>query len=202
MLASRRWDVLFANDGLLLLRRRAGPSATAPALPSAFYTFALEAHPAIEFPLRVVASDGLELVGYTISRRETVNLRMPDVVLTMYWRATRTVTEEISFPTTVTNEKGQLNELSGQNASAVDWLPVDRWRPGQTIAVTTVNMGVSATLPGTARVCLGVTNGNPGQVKANAALPLRIEQSSQASGRVQLQWGGRALCVGTVPVTF
>ncbi|MGH2411920.1 MAG: DUF2079 domain-containing protein, partial [Chloroflexota bacterium] len=202
MLASRRWDVLFANDGLLLLRRRARPSSTAPILPSAFSTFALPAHPAIEYPLRVMASDGLELLGYTISRRETVNLRMPDVVLTMYWRATRPLTQIVSFPTTVTNETGRINGLSGQNASAVEWLPVDRWRLGQTMSVTTVNMGVSATLPGTARVCLGVTNGNPARVGIAAALPLRIEQVSRASGWVQPQWGGRALCVGTVPVVF
>ncbi|HVC80309.1 MAG TPA: DUF2079 domain-containing protein [Chloroflexota bacterium] len=202
MLASRRWDVLFASDGLLLLRRRARPLATAPILPSAFYTFAIQAHPVIEYPLRVMASDGLELMGYTISRRETVNLRMPDVVLTMYWRATRPLTQSVSFPTAVTNETGRINGLSGQNAGAVDWLPVDRWRLGQTVAVTTVNMGVSATLPGTARVCLGVTNGNPGQVGIAAALPLRIEQVSRASGWVQPQWGGRALCVGTVPVIF
>ncbi|HXT35101.1 MAG TPA: hypothetical protein VN837_05950, partial [Chloroflexota bacterium] len=202
MLTSRRWDVLFASDGLLLLRRRPGPSATVPTLTSAFYTFALQAHPTIEYPLRVIASDGLELVGYTISRRETVNLRMPDVVLTMYWRATRTLDQAVSFPTAVTNETGRINALSGQNASAVDWLPVDHWRLGQTVSVTTVNMGVSATLPGTARVCLGVTNGNPARVGVAVALPLRIEQASQASGWVQPQWGGRALCVGTVPVIF
>ncbi|HVA89744.1 MAG TPA: DUF2079 domain-containing protein [Chloroflexota bacterium] len=202
MLDSRGWDVLFADDGLLLLRRRATPLASVPALPPAFYTFALQARPVIQFPLRVKAADGLELLGYTISRREIVNLRMPDVVLTMYWRATRPLSGTVSFPTTVTNEKGDLNGLSGQNASALAWLPVDRWKPGQIVSVTTTNMGVSATLPGIARVCLGVANGNRARVGADAMLPLRIEAVSQASGWLRIEWGRRALCVGQAPVIF
>ncbi len=202
MLASRRWDVLFADDGLLLLRRRAHPLATSPVLPAALYTFALQAHPAIQYPLRVVASNGLELLGYTITRRETVNLRMPDVVLTTYWQADRPVSEEISIPSTVTNEQGDFHTLYGENTAALDWLPAARWKPGQVVAVTTVNMGIAATLPGTSRACFGVFTGHQLRFSPGAGLPLRVEDSSGASGWTRLEANGHALCVGNFPVIF
>jgi uncharacterized membrane protein len=202
MLASKRWDVLFANDGLLLLRRRSAPSRTAPVLPPAFYTFALKAHPAIQYPLRVIAADGLEMLGYTITRRETVNLRMPDVVLTTFWRADRPVLTETSLPSTVTNEQGDFHTLYGENTAALDWLPTAQWKPGRVISVTTVNMGIAATLPGTSRACFGVFTGHQLRFSPEAGLSLRVAQSSGASGWVRLEANGHALCVGTLPVIF
>lgn len=202
MLASRHWDVLFANDGLLLLRRRITPLPVAPTLPPAFYTFALQAQPAIQYPVHVVASDGLELVGYSIVRRETVNLRMPDVVLTMYWRATRPIRTIVSFPTVLTDEKGHFNTLYGQNAGAVYWLPVSTWKMGQVVAVTTANMGIGSTLPGTVQACLGVVTTDALRTHPTAALSLRLEGLSAASGWVRLAADGHALCVGRMPVVF
>jgi hypothetical protein len=171
-------------------------------LPAAFYTFALQAHPAIQYPVRVRATDGLEMLGYTITRRETVNLRMPDVVLTTYWRADRPVPAETSLPSAVTNEQGDFHTLYGENAAALDWYPTALWKPGQVVAVTTVNMGIAATLPGTARACLGVFAGHRLRFSPPAGLGLRIEQSSGASGWVRLEANGHTLCVGAMPIIF
>ncbi|MGH2347627.1 MAG: DUF2079 domain-containing protein, partial [Chloroflexota bacterium] len=202
MLASRRWDVLFADDGLLLLRRRTDPLPTAPSLPPAFYTFILQAHPAIQHPVRAAAADGLELVGYTITRRETVNLRMPDVVLTTFWRADHPLSSDVSIVANLTSERGRFSVLNGGNDGALTWLPVTRWKPGQVVAVTTPNMGISATLPGTVRACFGVAAGRVPRLTATEAVPLHVEKTYSTSGWVRPAANGHALCVGAMPVIF
>jgi uncharacterized membrane protein len=201
MLRSRRWDVLFADDGYLLLRRRATSSAVAPILPPTFYSFALPAHPVIAHPLRVSAGNGLVLLGYGISRRETVNLRVPDVVLTTYWQAQRTVVRPLVMTDYLTGVQGGLKDVFADQA-ALAWLPITSWSPGRIVAVESMDMGVGATQPGAVQACLSVHPPGAGYFSPRAWLPLRVLHASARSGPVRLLDSGRALCVGEIPVTF
>ncbi len=202
MVASKQWDILFANDGLLLLHRRANPAPTAPILPPAFYTFVLPTHPAIQYPLSATVDGGLELVGYSIARKETVNLRTPDVVLTTFWKVDHTLSAPFTIVSSLTNENGNFDVLNGNNDTALSWVPSSSWKPGQVVAVTTTNLDVIQSEPGTARVCFGVATGRVPRLHASDALMLNVGKITAESGWAELEADGRALCVGDIPINF
>jgi uncharacterized membrane protein len=201
MLRSRRWDVLFADDGYLLLHRRTGaPARTAPTLPAAFYRFILPAHPAIATPLQVAAGPGLRMLGYTISRREVVNLRSPDVVLTTYWTATRPVTQPFTMTTYLTDVHGRLVDRFDQQ-SALAWLPSTAWPPGRVVAVSSTQMGIGSTSPGHLAACVAIHDTAVPPSSAAWTLGLKVLHATPASGPHRLI-GGRVLCLGDIPVVF
>jgi len=203
LLGSRRWDIQFADDGYLLLRRRPGSAAPAvPRLPAAFYRFALPAQPAIAHPLRVRAGDDLLLLGYTISWREVVNLRVPNVVLTTYWTPLHQVTRALTMTTYLTDVDGSLAWRFDQQ-SALAWLPTTGWRPGQVVAVSSTSMGLGATEAGVSSACVAVYrvpgSSPPAATPTDPRLPLAV---TSASGSHRLRAGNKVLCVGQIPVVF
>jgi hypothetical protein len=137
LLASCRFSVDDAEDGYLLLQRR----ATAPApgqtcstsLPASFYTFAYTgvpptgvAHVAVQY------AGSLELIGYTLSP--------PDVLLsegvtrvTTYWKVLAPVTQPLTIVTTFTRPNG--SRIVMEDAWTQSWLPASRWQPGSVVTV-------------------------------------------------------------------
>jgi uncharacterized membrane protein len=200
LLRSRRYDVLFADDGYLLLRRRRTPLVTPPHLPAAFYRFASPARADISHPLRAMAGPDLVLLGYNIIRRETVNLRIPDVVFTTYWKATTSLPSPFAMTTYLTDVHGRLIDHF-ESQAALSWVPPTTWRPGQVVAIASTGMGVGSTQPGAVRACLDLHE-SPSKGAAPRRLHLRILSASASSGPVRLLDNGTVLCVGRVPVIF
>lgn len=204
LLQSRRWDVLFADDGYLLLRKRATPAATAPSLPAAFYSFALATHVPTTgvSPLLVTVGD-LQLLGYSISRTEVVNLRSPDVVLTMYWRTLRPITQPLVMTTYLTDVHDRPTNTFLQQPTT-SWLPIPTWKPGQIMAVSSRDMGIGSTVGGTISACAAIrdpSDGSNASALDPGKLPMTIVQPD-AAGTAHLVSGGQILCLGRLPVVF
>jgi uncharacterized membrane protein len=137
LLQSHTYHVIAARDGYLLLARGAGPTlnpANPFGLPDSFFTFA---HPApgqaITHPTAIHFGPSLELVGYDITPagRVTVNT---SVTVTTYWRVLAPLSGT-AYPQLVqTRQDGSQFVVS--DFAAIEWLPMSRWQPGQTYAVT------------------------------------------------------------------
>jgi len=201
LLRSRRWDVLFANDGLLLLHRRSTLRRTAPTLPTEFYSFALPIKPAIAHPLRATVTAGLELLGYTVTRKETVNLRLPNVVITTYWQVTAQQSRPLSILTNLTDEAGQVPQMNGEQ-TVVPWLPVTAWKVGQIVATSSTDYGITAQRSGTLQACISVVAGQKLGADPGTGLPIAVTTDTPSSGPYQLLFGNRVLCVGTIQVVM
>lgn len=200
MLQSRLWDVVFADDGLLLLHRRAHPSASAPLLPAQFYSFAFSGAAVAQHHLRATIAPGLDLVGYTLTRKEIVNLRTPDVVITTYWQATAPLTRTFTILTGLTDVSRQLSGLNGEE-TAVPWLPTTSWKVGQVIVTSSTSNGIASSTSGSVTACVSAIPRLVSGLSASDGLPLSI--SSKTSGDDhQLASGERVLCFGSIPVIF
>jgi hypothetical protein len=143
----------------------------------------------------------LLLLGYAISRRETVNLRVPDVVLTTYWEALRPIARPLVMTDYLTDVRGRLKDVFADQA-ALAWLPITSWKPGQVVTVASMQMGVGSTQPGEVQACLSMHGPGAGFFSPDQWVALRVTGASSRSGPYRLVDGDRALCVGRVPVTF
>ena len=202
LLRSRRWDVLFANDGYLLLHRRLVLAPVVPTLPATFYRFATPDNPQIEHRLRVtVAGASIELLGYSIRRTETVNLRIPDVILTSYWRAQRPIRRPMIILDYLTNVHGQINNTFADQA-ALAWHPMTAWTSGQIVAVSSLSMGIDATQPGFVQACLAVRATSTSLNLRQGRLPLTILSTPDHNTSYELHEDGVVLCLDHLPVVF
>src|SRR5262249_46645542 len=109
LLASCRFEVATAQDGYLLLHRRAvapPPGQTCAAtLPPSFYSFAYLSPPPGTSPAGVVYANTLDLIGYSISP-PSVNLAEGVTKVTTYWRVLAPVTQPLTIVTTFTRPDG------------------------------------------------------------------------------------------------
>ncbi len=151
MLADGAWGIVDADDGYILMERRA-PNPAHPGmgynphlpttLPPSFYTFVTPPTPPhIGHPMQVNFGPALQLVGYDVQRREQVNLRQPDVVLTTYWRLTQPITAPITPVAYLTNGAGAL-DVRANDHPGTDWLPMTQWPLNKTIVLTTIQMPI------------------------------------------------------------
>jgi hypothetical protein len=193
------YSIVAAEDGYVLLKRGRQGGHT---LPASFYTFMLPAHPTIGHPLQVDYGDSLQMIGYDIERREQVNLRAPDVILTTYWRVTRPLAQRLSFGFFLTNADGaidwsQANQQMDQ--MALDWRPTNTWKPGQIVRVSTTQMGVYTTTPGAIDVDVMVIR----QGGSWAAADQRIAPIVRAAPRpLEVVDRGTILKLTSLPVPF
>jgi len=164
MLKPGAWGVVAAEDGYLLMERRApnprrptmGYDARLPtALPPAFYGFALPSAPRIAHPMVVNFGPSLQLVGYRVERRDEVNLRLPNVLLTTYWRLRAPVTSPVTPVVYLTNSGGAI-DANYTDSAATDWLPMTRWPIGRIVAVQGVPMTIATNENGAIDVDLAV----------------------------------------------
>jgi hypothetical protein len=110
----------------------------------------------------------LQLVGYDVQRREQVNLRQPDVLLTTYWRLREPLTSPITPVVYLTNGAGAIDVLATDHP-ATDWLPTTRWAVGRVVALTTVPLTVFTNENGKIDVDLAVYQ--PGACPSYAQKP-------------------------------
>jgi hypothetical protein len=128
---------VIADDGYLVLQRGA-PRAP---LPDAFYSFARATNPQITHPLNVAFTDGhgtiLELLGYDLipGRDGEMNLRA-------YWRAPQPVSRDLFLGFYITDGQGNLKGAALHRQPANFWYPTSRWRPGEIVQVTSLNLPV------------------------------------------------------------
>lgn len=194
LLPSRRWNIAFADDGVLLLKRRLPGEPLHNTLPPAFFSFA-EPPANVTPPHRLVARLGsyLELEGYSVERREVANLRNPDVILLTWWHVLQTPPANTRLMHYLTDSTGALRVFS-DDQQATDWLPLSTWKPGQTYKVRSAPLTVTTNQSGMIDLDLGLsTNPTQYQVIANN-VPVRILAGAPGAAAVGCDSGPHGLC--------
>jgi uncharacterized membrane protein len=122
------WGIAAASDGLLLLHR----GASVKQIPAAFYTFldADQDHP--DHPLSL-SRGGLRLLGYSVSRTDLANYRVPNLAYTFFLRRTGAPQQDLQ-PVVYGTLGGRLVSCTS-DALGLSWLPPSRWRQGHTYMV-------------------------------------------------------------------
>lgn len=161
LLPSKKWNIAFARDGVLLLKKRAPGELLDNVLPDSFYSFA---RPTASMmppnPVKARFGDYLELDGYGVSRREYPNLRNPDIVLTTWWRVLKTPPVGARLMHYLTDNTGALRVFS-DDQQTTDWLPLTSWKSGETYEVQSSPLTVTTNHGGSIDVDLGLsTSGN------------------------------------------
>ena len=167
LLQSRRWQILAAADGYLILHRVARPLPAEPSIPPAFYSFALEP----DDSRGAIASFGpdLQLVGVEVERREQVNLRVPDTIVITSWRVLRPLPATTRLRELTFFADGRL-QGNFTDRLTTDWLPMSTWRPGQIVRVRSVQISLIDTSRGSDAIRLEVDYG-PGSGRFRAFAP-------------------------------
>lgn len=156
MLKGGAWGVVAAEDGYILMERRSFAPHLPAVLPARFYSFVLPpSSPPITHPMIVSFGPSLQLLGYDVQRREQVNVRLPDVVLTTYWRLAQSITAPITPVVYLTNGTGALDQARADHPGT-DWLPMTRWPVGKVMVMRTVSLPLYAAVNGHVDVDLGV----------------------------------------------
>jgi uncharacterized membrane protein len=138
LLLGARFEVLGADDGLLLLRRRPAPGggrAGGPAdsfVPAAFLDFTRGADPVGAAPARARFDGALELVGYRLEPVLEVNYAARRAVAVLDLRAVRPLDRNYRFPLYVVGRDGGPRLYDDGNAAQL-WRPTSRWRPGEVV---------------------------------------------------------------------
>jgi len=139
------WGVVAAKDGYILLERKSANPALPSTIPNSFYSFVVpprQPDPAtLPHHMQVNFGPSLQLLGYEVERREQVNLRQPDVLLTTYWRLSAPLTSPISPAVYMTNSGGAI-DVTSIDLPATDWLPITQWPIGRVIKVQMTSMTV------------------------------------------------------------
>ncbi len=121
------WGVRYAADGYVLLERKSADPTLPTTLPLSFDSFVTDAAPAsIPHPMVVNFGPSLQLLGYDVQRREQVNLRQPDVLVTTYWRVTAPITSPITPTLYMTNSGGAIDVWNSDFAGLAA-LPIMQW---------------------------------------------------------------------------
>ncbi|RME69909.1 MAG: DUF2079 domain-containing protein [Chloroflexi bacterium] len=152
-LLNRGWQVLAAEEGLVLARREAAASppvacASGLPLPCPFYSFA-RARSSPAYPLDLAFGDGrLVLLGYDV-------LDDPDdgVTFRFYWRTAAPLPEGLRLLPLVYDDFGRLlaHPVQVPMIAAV-WYPPAVWSPGETVVTETLPQ----LLPGTFHLGMAV----------------------------------------------
>ncbi len=167
------WGVVAAKDGYVLLERKSANPALPSTIPDSFYTFVVplpQPDPAsLPHAMQVNFGPSLQLLGYEVERREQVNLRQSDVLLTTYWRLSAPLTSPISPVVYMTNSGGAI-DVTNSDLPATDWLPITQWPVGQVIKVQTTSMTVFTNENGPVDIDLAVYRPETCGAQVSAAL--------------------------------
>jgi len=158
LLQNGKWTIIFAQDGVLILKRHQQGEPLVTTLPPQFYTFMNP--PASDLPPgKPIARFGnyLELEGLQISRAEVASLRNPDVVVTSWWRVLQPLPSQARLLHCVTNTAGALFVVAHDQA-ATDWSLLSQWQPGKLYKVVSPNLPISTGLSGNVGVYLGLAD--------------------------------------------
>jgi uncharacterized membrane protein len=201
LLWHRRWTVVFAQDGILLLKHYLAGEPLNTTLPPAFFTFA-HPRPGDVAPHKLIARFGnyLELEGYDIQRREIPNERTPDVVLTTWWKVLKTPPKNTKIIHYLSDPHGYLRIFS-DDQQTTDWFPLDTWKPGQTYKVQSYPLTVTTETSGLIGVNVGVTSDDIHYQVTSNNLPVTVISGPPNALAVGKDKGGtinRVLRVGFI----
>ena len=172
------WQLLQANQGLILAKKGAAPPAAPPCsdllpLPCRFYEFAHSNQPP-QFAASVAFGDGqLHLVGYDV-------LDDPDdgITFRFYWQATGALPEDLRLWPLIYSEAGQiLSDSSQVPMIAPVWYPPQTWEANRLIVTETLPLQ----LPD--RFHLGLATGLTAASFRDPTLRLPVSGSSSTDGR-------------------
>jgi uncharacterized membrane protein len=206
LVASCRFSVDTAEDGYLLLRRRAtapAPGQTCSAiLPASFYTFAYSGVPPTGVAHTAVLYGGsLELIGYTLSP-PSVNLAEAVTKVTTYWKVLAPVTRPLTIVTTFTRPNG--SRIVMEDAWTQSWLPASRWQPGSVVTVVSWPEYLTPKDKGNLLFGVEVRTGSPDDIPpAENAIPATLLSgvgTGSSNGLPRLTTSGTSALLAILPV--
>jgi hypothetical protein len=127
------WQLLQADDGLILAQKSASTSAAA-SLPNSFFDFARTMGQPLH-PTPLSFGDGrLKLLGY-----EVHDDRDNGVTFRFYWQTSAQLPSDLRLWPLVYDDLGRLLSDPAQVPMiATIWYPPDQWQPGETIVTETL----------------------------------------------------------------
>jgi uncharacterized membrane protein len=138
-LTSGLFQLVVAQDGYLLLKRGTveSPGSVISSLPDEFFTYARATPDLISYRTPGVAFNAgsavIRLVGYSVTPEQRLYLNHPVLVVTTYWRITGTLTEAVHPEIVLTFPSGAT--FTNSDSATTQWLPMDAWTSGATMAV-------------------------------------------------------------------
>ncbi len=128
------WQLLEAEQGLILAQTNTDGPSSAATLPSAFFDFA-RAHDSPAYPIDLAFGDGrLRLTGFTV-------LDDPDdgVIFRFFWQADAPLPNNLQLWPLVYNDDGLLLTNPNQTPMIAPlWYPPEAWQPGEIIVTETL----------------------------------------------------------------
>jgi uncharacterized membrane protein len=203
LLASGRWGIRFAEDGLLLLQR--GAPAPRTGLPAAFLRFLDPRQDAAASPALARFGGSLDLIGYRIVYRPVRYLGYPALDVATRWRVVAPAPGRGGGGLRLANAVTSGGAMLGPwlDFAATDWYPPARWRPGQTFWVQMQEAVLPLGLTGRAGVDVLAFTGGPREAGQPQGAPLRVRRVRITLPRPQqpglaLLDGGTALRLAVV----
>ena len=195
LLPSGRWTIAFAQDGILLLRRRQPGVPLSNILPPAFFSFTRPS--TTDQPqYRVTAQFGqyFALEGYAIDRRETTNLRNPDIVVTSWWKVLAPPPSDVELTHYVSDPSGALQTFS-RDQQVTDWIPPYQWQTGHVYKVQSSQLSVTTQRSGLIDVDLGWSMREYSSQDISHNLTVRVNSSNPT---VSTHGGGKLLRIARI----
>jgi uncharacterized membrane protein len=155
-LTSGLFQVVVAQDGYLLLKRGTveSPGSVISSLPDSFFTFTHTTPDMITHHTSgVVFTAGsavIHLVGYSLTPSEQIYLNHAVLTVTTYWRITGTLTSAVHPEIVLTYPSGAT--FASSDSATTQWLPMDTWQSGATLAVRSWPLYLDGAEAGEARI--------------------------------------------------
>ncbi|MDQ3701849.1 MAG: DUF2079 domain-containing protein [Chloroflexota bacterium] len=191
LLRATRFELLTADTGFLLFRRRNLAPGVRPAVgvpdagpPPPFFDFARAPADERYTPAAALFGDDVELVGYRLEPQPEVSYSVRHATPIFYFRAARAITRAYRLTTYIVGPHGPPRFYDDGNATQL-WYPSYSWRPGEIVAVRYPPIAFT---PGD-RIGVGV------QLGMDATAPRLTATSRDAT----LLDGGRVVLLGTLP---
>jgi hypothetical protein len=201
LLASGRWGVRFAEDGLLLLQR----GAPRTGLPAAFLHFLDPRQDPAAGPTLARFGGSLDLIGYRIVYRPLRYLGYPALDVATHWRVLAPAPGPGGGGLRLANAVSIGGAMLGpwSDFAATDWDPPTHWQPGQTFWVQMQEAVLPLGLTGRVGVDVLAFTGVPREAGRPQGVPLRSRRLSitlphPPQPGLALLEGGTALRLATV----
>jgi hypothetical protein len=194
LLASGRWGVRFAEDGLLLLQRGARRTSLPPAFLS-FLDLRQPTMPGIQPGPLAHFGQVLDLLDYRVVYRPLRYLGYPALDVATRWRVRATPPADLHLANSISAGGTVLGTWT--DVAATGWYPPSRWRPGQTFWVQMHEAVVPLSFAGVVAVKLTVFTGNPRQAEA-LHLRLKVTLARPTRGGLGLAEGGTILHLASI----
>ncbi len=147
------FGVLAAEDGYILLQRKAGLAAE---LPDQFYSFARPEEPEIEYPTEIEFGQVLRLLGFSLAQDgDTTSL-------SLYWEALGPLDRDYHIYPFFYDDTGTIVEdTSLRPMTTAVWYPTSFWEPGDIVWMQTLPWDVGSDF----HIGLGVSDGDDWSVR-------------------------------------